>query len=89
LTFIYLFILVVSGVASAIGIPFLRETYAPVLRMRNARKAGDLEAAERVHPMLVEAKANLANMLWVNLTRPIVLLFRSFICFILSLFMAL
>ncbi|KAF4618567.1 hypothetical protein D9613_010177 [Agrocybe pediades] len=85
---VFIVIAIVSGIASVIGIPFLRETYAPVLRARKANRLGDHEAAARVHPMLVEARANLTNMLWVNLTRPIVLLFRSFICFILSLFMA-
>lgn len=80
---------VVCGAGSMVSIPLLRETYAPVIRARKARRDGDIEKATRVHPMLVQAKGNMLNLLWINLTRPVELLFRSFICFILSLFMSL
>lgn len=57
--------------------------------MRQALRDGDVEKAARVHPLLVQAKGDMLHLLWVNLTRPIGMLFKSFICFILSLFMAL
>uniref|UniRef100_A0A8H7XYP4 Major facilitator superfamily (MFS) profile domain-containing protein n=1 Tax=Psilocybe cubensis TaxID=181762 RepID=A0A8H7XYP4_PSICU len=86
---VFIVIAITCGALSLISIPLLRETYAPVIRARKARRDGDVEKAARVHPMLVQAKGNLLSLLWMNLTRPIELLFRSFICFILSLFMSL
>ncbi|KAA1466239.1 multidrug resistance protein 4 [Dentipellis sp. KUC8613] len=89
--FKYLFIVItgVTGVASAIGIPFLKETYAPIIRLRLARKM-DPEEALRRHPHLAHAHGeNKMKHLWENLSRPFILLTRSFICFILSLYMAL
>lgn len=75
---------------SALAIPLLRETYAPVIRLRRAAKNGDLERFAATHPHLVQANdANKILVLYENLTRPVTLLFRSFICFALSLYMAL
>jgi len=86
--FKYIFIVIagLTGLASVVGIPFLRETYAPVIRLRRARKM-DPEKAEKQRQEL-EAQGNAMELLWVNLSRPFVLLTRSFICFILSLYMA-
>lgn len=75
--------------ASLVGLPLLRETYGPVLRLRRQQKSADPEAAARAHPALIQAHGSKFHLLYVNLTRPIVLLCRSFICFILSAFMAL
>jgi len=85
---VFIIIAIVCGVAGAIGIPLLRETYAPVIRLRRARKSGDPEAAGRAHPHLQEAHGSKLHILWINLERPFEILFRSFICFVLSLYMA-
>ena len=76
------------GVTSIIGIPLLRETYAPVIRLRRAQKSGDLEALARI-PGLTHDQRDKWKFIWDNLTRPFIILTRSFICFILSLYMAL
>ena len=76
------------GVASIIGIPLLKETYAPVIRLRRAQKSGDLEALARI-PDIAHVQRDKWKFLWDNLTRPFIMLTRSFICFILSLYMAL
>lgn len=74
---------------SLVGIPFLRETYAPIIQIRKLSKCkGDPEKAAKLE-MLLESKKNKLHDLGDNLVRPIVLLTRSFICFILSLYMAL
>ncbi|KAK7037238.1 hypothetical protein VNI00_011229 [Paramarasmius palmivorus] len=71
------------GFASLVGLPFLRETYAPVIRMKKAKKLRK-PYSENVFgkPM------SKGHFLWINLSRPIVLLSRSFICFVLSLYVA-
>ncbi|KAF9004015.1 major facilitator superfamily domain-containing protein [Cyathus striatus] len=73
----YVFI-VISGTcafAGLIGIPFLRETYAPVLRLRQ--------------PIVVADYRSKLRYLWLNLIRPAYMLTHSLICFILSLYMGL
>ncbi|KAJ6627854.1 major facilitator superfamily domain-containing protein [Mycena sp. CBHHK59/15] len=76
------------GVATILGIPLLRETYAPVIRFRMAARSSDAEQLVQQHRHLVQAHGNKFHLLWVNLVRPFTILFRSFICFILSLYMA-
>ncbi|KAJ7887576.1 major facilitator superfamily domain-containing protein [Mycena olivaceomarginata] len=49
----YVFI-IVAGIASAIGIPILRETYAPLIRLKRAKKAVDPEKAALEHPVLIK-----------------------------------
>lgn len=87
----YTFIVIVGlcAIAALVGIPFLKETYGPVIRMRLAAKMLDPEEAVQMHSALAEEKNNKLMFLWLNLSRPAVLLSRSFICFILSLYMAL
>lgn len=75
---IFWIIAILAGAASALGIPILRETYAPVILRRRAKKLGKE----------VKSPHSLGEILWINLTRPITLLTRSFICFIFSLYMA-
>ncbi len=82
-------LLVVSAVASIFGLPLLCETYAPVIRMRRALKNGDLEKAAELHPDLLQSSDSKLRTLWYNLYRPIEILCRSAICFMLSLYMAL
>lgn len=86
---VFIVISVLCGVAAALGIPFLRETYAPVIRLRLAKRAADPEAAAKSHPHLVQNHGGKWRLIWVNLHRPFILLTRSFVCFILSLYMAL
>ncbi|KAJ7129185.1 major facilitator superfamily domain-containing protein [Mycena epipterygia] len=86
----YVFIIVagLGGIASAVGIPLLRETYAPILRLRKAKKSGDPEKAALNHPVLVAQHSSKLHYLWINLSRPATLLFGSLVCFMLSLYMA-
>ncbi|KAF8138610.1 multidrug resistance protein 4 [Boletus edulis] len=72
------------GIAAILAIPLLRETYAPVIRRRLHTQGADLEKEIDYVPVQVGW-----DHLWLNLKRPVILLTRSFICFILSLYMAL
>jgi len=66
------------------------ETYAPVVRMRYDEASGDPEKALNARRHLgPDVQLGQWKFLWINLSRPITLLTRSFICFILSLYMAL
>ncbi|KAF8800562.1 MFS general substrate transporter [Phlegmacium glaucopus] len=78
---------IVCGVISVVTIPLLRETYAPVIRQRRAAKSGDRENTVSSHLAIVNGHGKL-YYLWLNLSRPVTLLFGSFICFVLSLYMA-
>ncbi|EGO01812.1 hypothetical protein SERLA73DRAFT_177339 [Serpula lacrymans var. lacrymans S7.3] len=84
----YVFYIIVGlcGVASAVAIPFLKETYAPVIRLR--RMNNDPEKLAQA-PAVVLQHGGKWKYMWINLSRPAILLTRSFICFILSLYMAL
>ena len=94
--FIFVVLASLAGLCALIGIPFLRETYTPVIRARLAKRlAFDVEATVLEQPgkNLFTAppppKPETKDVLLTSLTRPVVLLSTSFICFILSLFMAL
>ena len=89
--FKYIFVVIgaLCAVAAALGIPFLRETYHPVIRLRRARQSSDPEAAARAHPHLQAEHAGKLHRLYVDMTRPFILLTRSIICFLLSAYMAL
>jgi len=80
---VFWIIAILGGVASGIGIPLLKETYAPVIIARRAKKRGDVPKGGPLGP-----QKTLTELLWENMTRPVILLARSFICFILSLYMA-
>ena len=86
---IFIVISVLCAIAGLVGVPFLRETYAPVIRLRIAKKAADPEKAAQAHPHLAHNHGAKLRLIWVNLERPFILLTRSFVCFILSLYMAL
>ncbi len=79
------------GVASVVAIPLLRETYGPVIqkRCKLKRLAADPEAAARAASSSQQTTREKLHVLKDNLTRPVIMLTRSFICFILSAFMAL
>lgn len=88
LPYVFYVVVAMCGVAAVIGIPFLRETYAPVIRLRLDNMALDPEKTTVGHPALQHEIGRWAY-LWLNLKRPIMLLTHSFILFILSLYMSL
>ncbi|KAF7335369.1 MFS domain-containing protein [Mycena sanguinolenta] len=79
----YVFIIVAGagGIASAGN---LRPSYPT----KKSQKAADPEKAALEHPVLVEQHSSKLHYLWINLSRPAILLFRSTVCFLLSLYMA-
>ncbi|KAJ7033665.1 major facilitator superfamily domain-containing protein [Mycena alexandri] len=86
--YVYFTLAGVTTLASLIGIPFLRETYAPLLKLRVMSLCPlDPEkvprGAEGINP-----PCGKLHHLWINFSRPLMLLSHSFICFILSLYMA-
>ncbi|KAJ3862106.1 multidrug resistance protein 4 [Lentinula novae-zelandiae] len=84
----YVFIVIAAACAVSLllGVPLLQETYAPVIRLRRARAEGDLEKAKHFHGPISDMGK--WEYLWLNLSRPVILLTRSSICFMLSLYMA-
>ncbi|KAG2337071.1 MFS general substrate transporter [Suillus weaverae] len=82
-------VVAICGIAAVLGIPFMRESYAPVIRLRREKMTTNLEKAPASHPALAAHQMGKWAYLWINLKRPIILLTQSFICFILSLYMAL
>ncbi|KAF7346931.1 MFS domain-containing protein [Mycena venus] len=84
----FLIVAALGGVSSVIGLPFLRETYSPVIRLKKAKKAVDPEKVAERHPVLLREHQSKLHTLWINLSRPAILLFGSLICFMLSLYMA-
>ncbi|KIK48668.1 hypothetical protein CY34DRAFT_71476 [Suillus luteus UH-Slu-Lm8-n1] len=86
--YVFYVVIAITGVAAIIGIPLLRETYAPVIRLRLDNMTLDPEKTTAGNSALTHEMGKWAY-LWLNLKRPVVLLTRSFILFILSLYMAL
>lgn len=86
--YVFYVVIAITGVAAIIGIPLLRETYAPVIRLRLDNMTLDPEKTTAGHSALPHEMGKW-TYLWLNLKRPVVLLTRSFILFILSLYMAL
>ncbi|KAG1770017.1 major facilitator superfamily domain-containing protein [Suillus occidentalis] len=86
--YVFYVVIAITGVAAMIGIPLLRETYAPVIRLRLGNMTLDPEKTTVGHSALPHEMGKWAY-LWLNLKRPVVLLTRSFILFILSLYMSL
>lgn len=84
---VFFLLAILSGVSLVLGVPFLHETYAPVLEYRRALASEDIESAAGVSA--AHSSQDTLRLLWISLTRPIVLLSRSLICFTLSLYMAL
>ncbi|KAM6503475.1 multidrug resistance protein 4 [Amanita muscaria] len=85
---VFIVIAVISALASLIGIPLLRETYAPVIQVRKLKgQANDPEKAAKLQKLL-ETNKSKWQLLWENFSRPVILLTRSLICFLLSLYMA-
>ena len=83
--YVFITMSALCSLAALIGIPFLRETYAPVIRIRLAKMSSEPEKVAEAHlPM----NKPIWHILWLNLSRPVILLSHSFICFILSLYLA-
>ncbi|KIO12834.1 hypothetical protein M404DRAFT_12954 [Pisolithus tinctorius Marx 270] len=85
----YVFYLITGlcGLAAVLAIPLLRETYAPFIRLRKSKHPTDPEKKAAAHTSAPQVPANKWNYLWVNISRPMLILTRSFICFVLSLYM--
>ncbi|THU82299.1 multidrug resistance protein 4 [Dendrothele bispora CBS 962.96] len=84
----YVFVIIgaLGAVSMVIGVPFLRETYAPIIRQRRALADGDPEKAKVLRgPM---GNMSRSQYILANLIRPPMLLFGSLICFLLSSYMA-
>jgi len=86
---VFILLTILAGVGAVVAIPFLEETYAPVLQERLATRRGMEDEEKGGVKFEVPVKPALGETLRVNLSRPFLLLTRSFICFILSLFMSL
>lgn len=79
-----------SGIIAVLSLPFMQESYAPVVRMKYEMASGDPERARHARRHLgPEVQLGRWKFLWINLSRPVVLLTHSLICFVLSLYMAL
>ncbi|KAJ7683010.1 major facilitator superfamily domain-containing protein [Mycena rosella] len=85
--YVYFVLAGVNTLASLIGIPCLRETYAPLLKLRWAPRSADPEKAPQI-PQKIHHPSEKFHYMWLNFSRPLFLLSHSFICFILSLYMA-
>ncbi|KAG2038280.1 multidrug resistance protein 4 [Suillus americanus] len=83
---VFYVVVAMCGAAAVPGILLMRESYAPVIRLRRDKKSLDPERAAKIHPAFT---MNKWAYLWINLKRPFIIMTRSFICFILSLYMAL
>ena len=76
--------------ASVVGLPVLRETYSPVLRLQFAKAEGtDPEKVAILERDLFAGTGGKWQLIWVNMKRPFILFTRSSICFLLSLYMGL
>ncbi|CAK5262918.1 unnamed protein product [Mycena citricolor] len=86
----YVFVLLagLQALAAITGIPILQETYSPYIRLKLAKQSPDPEKAAAAHPALTQEHTSLAHYLWINVSRPAIMLFCSMICFLLSLYMA-
>jgi len=85
--FVYFVLAGVTAFASLVGIPLLRETYGPLLKLRSALRSADPEKAPQTVKEMHHPSQKL-HYVWINFSRPLLLLSHSFICFILSLYMA-
>ncbi|KIO23183.1 hypothetical protein M407DRAFT_215295 [Tulasnella calospora MUT 4182] len=75
---------ILVGAGSIVGIPTLRETYAPVIRARKAKAEGRTLPNDDATPK----DQSLFRMLSAHLTRPFVILTTDIICLNLSLYAA-
>ncbi|CAK5268216.1 unnamed protein product [Mycena citricolor] len=87
----YVFVLVggLQAFGAIAGIPIFRETYSPYIRSKLARQSSDPEKAATANTGLAQERTTFMRSLWINISRPAILLFGSTICFLLSLYIAL
>ncbi|KAJ7740046.1 major facilitator superfamily domain-containing protein [Mycena maculata] len=85
--YVYFVLAGATTFASLVGIPFLRETYSPLLKLRLMPRATDPEKAAQLPPGMGRGLGKL-HYIWINISRPLILLSHSFVCFMLSLYMA-
>ncbi|KAF8491422.1 MFS general substrate transporter [Gautieria morchelliformis] len=86
---IFIMLTILACMGALVGIPLLEETYAPVIKERlNLLRRQDMEAGEKVFLFEVPVRPSLGQSLLENLSRPFMLLTRSLICFMLSLYLA-
>ncbi|KAJ7431332.1 multidrug resistance protein 4 [Mycena latifolia] len=85
---IFISLLGVAAFASLVGIPFLRETYGPLVKLRWTPRPADPEKAIQLPEGMTQHPPGKLHHMWINFSRPLFLLSHSFICFILSLYMA-
>jgi len=78
-----------SGLLAILSIPFMVESYAPVVRMKCDIASGDPEKVGNARRHLgPDIQLGQWKFVWINLLRPVMLLTHSLICFVLSLYMA-
>ncbi|KAK7694478.1 hypothetical protein QCA50_001664 [Cerrena zonata] len=82
---VFIILAATCGLFAIIGLPLLRETYAPVIQRRLAKKSKKSNTDAEKRQANYESEA-VGEKIWLNLSRAIILLFGSFICFILSLY---
>lgn len=80
--------------AAVVGIPLLEETYHPIIRNQYLASKGievikNEEKGQIALHTRPQQQPSALYILRANLSRPFILLTRSLICFMLSLFMAL
>ncbi|KAG8862990.1 hypothetical protein FRB96_000410 [Tulasnella sp. 330] len=76
-----------GGAASIFGLIILEETYHPVI-IEHREMKNFLDDEKRGTLSMRPHRPALKDILWMNLTRPVMLLTRSFICFVMSLYMS-
>ncbi|KAG1817689.1 major facilitator superfamily domain-containing protein [Suillus subaureus] len=57
----------ICGITAVLGIPFMRESYAPVIRLHHEKMATDLEKAPAGYPTLTTHHMGKWAYLWINL----------------------
>ncbi|KAG2067648.1 MFS general substrate transporter [Suillus decipiens] len=76
----------IYGVIAVLGFLLMRESYAPVIQLCREQRYTDLKRAVTVHPTFA---MNKWAYLWMSIEQPIMIMTYSFMCFMLSLYMAL
>lgn len=87
--YLFVFVAGLAAIASVIGTLLYRETYAPVIRIRILQETRVVGEVSGIQSHLLQAQGMRLNYLLTNLQRPLMLLTRSIVCFVLSAYMAL
>ena len=78
-----------AGISLILGLPFLEETYSPYLIEKTIKqRIKDEEARGELLDKLPN-HASLGTVLYLNISRPFILLTRSSICLLLAAYMGL